>query len=196
MGKKKRATMFMNGPNGYGRAPYGNPNVVSNATYIQPAVHVQYTPGPQASGSWIVVFPSGVGLRKSPNYDDRMPGPGPAAGSVLKGVLVNGRDGLQYLCLANSAPQSYVPLYTRDGQPVIAPAQPAAQPQCYAPQAVQPQYQPQQQYQAAPPPPPPPPAYPKAEPSAWKEYQDPSTGKPYYHNETTGETTWDKPTHM
>ena len=27
----------------------------------------------------------------------------------------------------------------------------------------------------------------------WKAVTDPSTGKPYYHNEATGETRWDKP---
>eukprot|EP00443_Scrippsiella_acuminata_P026206 CAMPEP_0115311838 /NCGR_PEP_ID=MMETSP0270-20121206/75564_1 /TAXON_ID=71861 /ORGANISM="Scrippsiella trochoidea, Strain CCMP3099" /LENGTH=66 /DNA_ID=CAMNT_0002730727 /DNA_START=6 /DNA_END=203 /DNA_ORIENTATION=+ len=30
-------------------------------------------------------------------------------------------------------------------------------------------------------------------PAGWAEYPDPSSGKMYYHNPATGETTWDRP---
>jgi hypothetical protein len=30
----------------------------------------------------------------------------------------------------------------------------------------------------------------------WYEYLDPGTGKPYYHNVTTNQTSWEKPTHF
>jgi len=39
-------------------------------------------------------------------------------------------------------------------------------------------------------PPPPPPGY----SAAWEKFNDPKDNKPYWHNATTGETTWDDPT--
>ncbi|DBB01235.1 hypothetical protein WJX77_006796 [Trebouxia sp. C0004] len=35
--------------------------------------------------------------------------------------------------------------------------------------------------------------YPVTGPGGWTQYRAPDSGEPYYHNQRTGETTWDKP---
>merc|ERR1712194_687933 len=92
----------------------GSMTPVTNVQYIAPPTQyapqqqqqyaqapTQYAPQTQASSSWVVVFPSGVALRRSPNYDDRNLGQGPLANAQLQGQVVSGGDGMQYLNLSN-----------------------------------------------------------------------------------------------
>ena len=136
---------------------------------------------------WMVTHQGGVQWRSAPQFDQRIPGEGPAQGERFWGHIVANGNGMRFLWVDA---RGYLPLNTPNGNCVLAkvivqqaPAQPPQQ------QPTQPpSYTTSTSVESAPPPPPPPPVKP-----AWKEYTDPATGRKYWHCPETGVTTWDAP---
>jgi len=162
---------------------------------------------PPQNQRFAVVFPNGVGYRRSPNYEDRRQDVrGPNNGQIVEGPVVAGTDGLQYVQTA----QGYLPVRNPNGETLLGPAQQGvAAPMPQQKSDPMPQPVPQQKSDpststnktaaAAPQ------SYSKRDPGAgdappaysppaqtWTEYTDQATGKPYYHCKETNETTWDK----
>jgi len=71
-----------------------------------------------------VTFEHGVGYRKSPNYEDRLDGPGPANNTVIQGQVCGGPEADAYIY----TPQGYVPLAKPTGEPICEYQQAAAAP--------------------------------------------------------------------
>lgn len=214
-------------------------NSASLRPFLRPSCSV---PSWSKTETWEVVYPGGVGVRKSANYDDKDVGDDGGYAVVLdQGTVFTGRalegvpspgessqDVPQMIKVEDRfAPNGvmstlYVPLMTRDGRDVCEkretpsggapppgpppPTYPGAPPTAYPGGPPPPSGFAPPPYTGppasgyggyappppAPPPPapapPPPPAPPKPE---WEQFE--SGGKPYWHNNRTGETTWTNP---
>lgn len=70
--------------------------------------------------SFRVVYHSGVGYRRSPNYNDReQNAPGPNCGQVVKGQPVQGNDGVTYIKLSLNGAALYLPTTTVDRRTML-----------------------------------------------------------------------------
>jgi len=71
---------------------------------------------------FVVVHPKGIAYRKSPNFTDRFKkAPGPEVFTVVRGNVVRGTDGLQYLDTRTDRGRMFIPFQTPDSTACLEP---------------------------------------------------------------------------